>query len=334
MDRRTFIKQLTALGLATAVDRIPGLAPYAWTAPKRGQIPYRQLGGTGEKVSVIGLGGWHLGVPEEKESLRIIRSAIDHGINFLDNCWDYHGGESEIRMGKALRDGYRQKVFLMTKIDGQTREAAARQIDDCLRRLQTDVIDLLQFHEIIRMSDPDRIFAPNGAYRAVLEAQKAGKIRYLGFTGHKSPAHHLKMLETGLAHGFTPTAVQMPLNVMDAHYDSFEKKVLPALLKHGIGPLAMKSMGSPHILRSGTVTPLECLHYAMNLPVSVVITGCDSMAILEQALSAARTFRPLSGPEVAALLAKTAKAAEQGKFELYKTTEHFDGTAHNPQWLG
>jgi aryl-alcohol dehydrogenase-like predicted oxidoreductase len=251
----------------------------------------------------------------------------------MDNCWDYNGGASEIRMGKALRDGYRQKVFLMTKIDGHTGAAATRQLEESLRRLQTDRLDLLQFHEVIRLSDPERIFAPKGAFEAMAAAQKAGKIRHLGFTGHKSPDIHLKMLDTCLAHNFTPATVQMPLNVMDAHYHSFEKKVLPVLGKHGIAALAMKSMGSPYILQSKTVTPMECLHYAMNLPVSVVITGCDSMAILEQALTAARTFKPLSGPEVAALLAKTQKAAAAGKYELYKSTDHFDGTVHNPQWL-
>jgi predicted aldo/keto reductase-like oxidoreductase len=334
MHRREFIKKLTALGVAAGVARIPGLVPHAWAFQGRGQIPYRQLGSTGEKVSLVGLGGFHLGRPEEQESIRIVRSAIDNGINFLDNSWDYNGGQSEIRMGKALRDGYRQKVFLMTKIDGRTRQAAAKQLDESLRRLQTDTIDLLQFHEIIRMSDPERIFAPDGAFQAVLESKKAGKIRYIGFTGHKSPEIHLKMLETCFTHNFSPATVQMPLNIMDAHYDSFQKKVLPVLLQHGIGPLGMKSMGDRFLLESKTVTPMECLHYAMNLPVSVVITGCDSLPILEQALTAARTFRPLSEPEVAALLVKTAKAAEQGRYELYKTTDHFDSTAHNPQWLG
>ncbi|MCL4502908.1 MAG: aldo/keto reductase [Deltaproteobacteria bacterium] len=335
MERREFIKRFTGLGLAVAVSRVPGLPPYAWAAAPKGQMPYRQLGKTGEKVSLVGLGGWHMGMQsDEQESIRITRTAIDNGINFMDNCWDYNGGQSEIRMGKALRDGYRQKVFLMTKIDGRTKEAAARQIDECLKRLQTDTIDLMQFHEIIRMSDPARIFGPNGAMEAAEAAQKAGKIRYLGFTGHKSPEIHLKMLETCLAHNFTPVAVQLPLNVMDAHYHSFQKKVLPELVKHGIAPLAMKSMGSPYILRSKTVTPMECLHYAMNLPVAVVITGCDSIPILEQALNAARTFRPLSEQEVAAILAKTAAAAKAGRYELYKTSEHFDGTARNPQWLG
>lgn len=334
MDRRKFIKDLTALGVAAGVARISGIVPQTWAAPEKGQIPYRQLGSTGEKVSIVGLGGYHLGRPDEQESIRIIRTAIDNGINFMDNSWDYNGGESEIRMGKALREGYRQKVFLMTKIDGRTGEAATKQLNESLQRLQTDTIDLLQFHELIRLSDPERIFAPHGAYEAMLAAKKAGKIRYIGFTGHKSPAILLKMLELCFAHNFTPATVQMPLNLMDAHYDSFQKQVLPVLLQHGIGPLAMKSMGDHFLLESKTVTPMECLHYDMNLPVAVVITGCDSRPILEQALTAARTFRPLSDQEVAALLAKTAKAAVGGRYELYKTSDRFDSTARNLQWLG
>lgn len=334
MNRREFLKALTVLGVAVKVGQQFKLVPSAWAAPEKGQMPYRVLGSTGEKVSLIGLGGFHLGKPDEPESILIIRTAIDNGINFMDNSWDYNGGESEIRMGKALRDGYRQRVFLMTKIDGRTGESATRQLHESLKRLQTETIDLLQFHELIRMSDPERIFAPNGAYEAMVAAKKAGKIRYIGFTGHKSPAIHLKMLELCSANNFTPATVQMPLNLMDAHYDSFQKQVLPVLLKEGIGPLAMKSMGDRFLLESHTVTPMECLHYDMNLPVAVVITGCDSLPILEQALTAARTFKPLSEPEVAALLAKTAKVAMQGQYELYKTTDHFDSTAHNPQWLG
>jgi predicted aldo/keto reductase-like oxidoreductase len=298
-------------------------------------IPYRTLGRTREKVSIIGLGGYHLGKGADlEESIRIIRTGIDEGVNFLDNCWDYNGGESEIRMGKALRDGYRQKAFLMSKIDGRNKGAAARQIEDSLRRLQTDRLDLLQFHEVIRDTDPDRIFSQGGAMEAALEAQKTGKIRYIGFTGHKSPDIHLKMLAAGSAHGFTFDAVQMPLNVMDAHFSSFEKRVLPALLKSNIGVLGMKPMGDHFILESKTVSAVECLHYAMNLPTSVVITGCDSLPILQQALQAARSFQPMDSTQVAALLAKTAKAGEAGQFELYKTSHHFDGTVANPEWLG
>jgi len=339
MDRREFIKDLAGLGMAAGVARLSGPGSPALAAQEKGRMPYRPLGTTGEKVSLVGLGGFHLagdlpGRADEQGSIRIIRTALDNGINFLDNSWDYNNGESEIRMGKALKDGYRRKAFLMTKIDGRTAASAVKQLDESLKRLQTDTIDLLQFHELIRMSDPERIFAPRGAYEAMVKAKKAGKIRYLGFTGHKSPAIHLKMLELCFANNFTPATVQMPLNLMDAHYDSFQKQVLPVLLKHGIGPLAMKPMGDHFLLESKTVTPRECLHYDMNLPVAVVITGCDTLPILEQALTAARTFKPLSEKEVAALLAKTAKAAARGKYELYKTSDHFDSTVRNPQWLG
>src|SRR5437016_3881513 len=215
-------------------------------------IPMRSLGRTGERVSAIGLGGFHLGKPDlpEAESVRIVRTAIDAGVNFLDNSWDYNEGRSEIRMGKALRDGYRERAFLMTKIDGQTRAAATRQIEESLGRLQTDVIDLLQFHEIIRMEDPDRIFAKGGAIAAALEAKDAGKIRYLGFTGHKNPAIHLQMLETAAEHGFRFDTVQMPLNVMDAHFESFVKRVVPVLVKEGIGVLGMKPLGDRQILEA------------------------------------------------------------------------------------
>ena len=323
------------LGMTAASLLIAGSLRGAAKPDTKNGLPYRTLGRTGEKISLIGLGGYHLGNQSDpNESIRIIRTGIDEGINFLDNCWDYNGGESEIRMGKALRDGYRQKAFLMTKIDGRNKTAAATQLNESLRRLQTDRIDLLQFHEVIRDSDPDRIFAEGGGMEAAVEARKAGKIRFIGFTGHKSPDIHLKMLATASKHGFTFDAVQMPLNVMDAHFDSFEKKVLPVLSKEGIGVLGMKPMGDKVILRSKTVTPVECLQYAMSLPTSVVITGCDSVPILQQALRAARSFQPMGPSQIAALLAKTAKAAEGGQFELYKTSHNFDGTVANPQWLG
>src|SRR5580704_18113492 len=329
ISRRGFLGFAAAsVFMAHADQQVPRSEP-------RSGIPYRTLGRTREKVSLVGLGGYHLGKQADpQESIRIIRTGLDEGINFLDNCWDYNGGESEIRMGNALSDGYRQKAFLMSKIDGRTKAATASQISESLRRLQTDRIDLLQFHEVIRDTDPHRVFAAEGALEAVLEAQKAGKIRYIGFTGHKSPDIHLQMLATASKHGFTFDAVQMPLNVMDAHFNSFEKKVLPVLLKNDIGVLGMKPMGDHVILESKTATPVECLHYAMNLPTSVVITGCYSLPILQQALQAARTFQPMNSGTVSALLAKTAKAAEAGKFELYKTSHHFDGTFANPKWLG
>ena len=323
------------LGFAAASILLAHADQQSPQTESRNGIPYRTLGRTREKVSLVGLGGYHLGKQADpQESIRIIRTGLDEGINFLDNCWDYNGGESEIRMGNALRDGYRQKAFLMSKIDGRTKAAAASQISESLRRLQTDRIDLLQFHEVIRDADPDRIFAEGGGMEAMLEAQKAGKVHFIGFTGHKSPDIHLKMLATGSKLGFTFDAVQMPLNVMDAHFNSFEKKVLPVLLKNDIGVLGMKPMGDHIILESKTATPVECLHYAMNLPTGVVITGCDSLPILQQALQAARSFQPMNSSQVAALLAKTAKAAEAGQFELYKTSHRFDGTYANPEWLG
>jgi len=327
MDRRDFLKKTAAVGLVSSLETRRSHAADA-------AIPKRTLGRTGERVSLVGIGGYHLGRPSEEEAIRIVRTALDNGVNFLDNCWDYNDGVSEERMGKALRDGYRQKAFLMTKIDGRTKAAATQQLEESLRRLETDHIDLLQFHEVIRDSDPERIFARGGGMEAVLDAKKQGKVRYIGFTGHKSPDIHAKMLETALAHNFTFDAVQMPLNVMDAHYDSFEKKVLPVLVKHNIGVLGMKPMGDKIILESKTATPVDCLHYAMNLPTSVVITGCDSIEILRQALEAARSFQPMSKAEVASLLAKTRSASANGKFEQYKTTHTFDGTYHNPQWLG
>lgn len=329
MDRRDFLKKSAVVSVAAS------LHPQSSHAADQ-PVARRTLGRTGEKISMVGIGGYHLGAPsvEEQEAIRIVRTALDNGVNFLDNCWDYNNGVSEERMGKALRDGYRQKAFVMTKIDGRTKAAATQQLEESLRRLQTDHIDLLQFHEVIRENDPERIFASGGGMEAVVAAKKEGKVRYIGFTGHKSPEIHNKMLETTFAHKFTFDAVQMPLNVMDAHYDSFEKKTLPILVKNGIGVLGMKPMGDKIILHSKTATPVECLHYAMNLPTSVVITGCDSMKILQQALDAARSFKPMSKDAVATLLAKTSAAATKGEFELYKTTHNFDGTYQNPQWLG
>lgn len=300
------------------------------------EMIYRVLGSTGETVSAIGVGGFHLGAEkvDEKLSIRIVRTAIDRGINFLDNCWDYNEGASEIRMGKALRDGYREKVFLMTKIDGRSKKEAERQLNESLRRLRVDHIDLVQHHEVLRYEDPHRIFDKEGANAALVEARKAGKLRYIGFTGHKDPRIHLYMLEVAAKHPFKFDAVQMPLNVMDAHYRSFEKEVLPELIKQNIGVLGMKSMANGILLRSKTATPLECLHYALNLPTSVVITGIDSMKILDQAFEAVRTFRPMNRQEKGSLLAKTLKVAMSGEFEPFKTTSIFDGTARNPEWLG
>ena len=300
------------------------------------EMPMRTLGRTGVRVSLVGLGGWHLGFKfiDEELSIRIIRTAVDNGINFMDNCWDYNEGASEERMGKALKDGYRERVFLMTKIDGRTKKEAAKQLDESLKRMQTDHIDLVQHHEILRYEDPHRIFANEGANAALLEARAAGKISFIGFTGHKDPHIHMHMLDVAMENGFQFDTVQMPLNVMDAHYRSFEKIVLPELVEQNIGVLAMKTLANGTILESKTVNAIECLQYAMNLPTSVVITGCESMENLDQALTAARTFKPMSDEQVKSILDKTAESASRGEYELFKTTSVYDGTAEHPEWLG
>lgn len=327
-NRRRFLRTTLA---STAI--FP-LAMNALRAEPRNGIPYRKLGRTGEKVSLVGIGGFHIGEkPTEDESIRIVRTALDAGVNFLDNCWDYNNGASEERMGKALRDGYRQRAFVMSKIDSHSRAGAARQIDESLRRLQLDRIDLMQFHEIIRPTDPERIFAPGGSLEAMVAAQKAGKVRFIGFTGHKHPDIHLRMLEVARTHGFHLDTVQMPLNVMDAHFESFQRRVLPVLVEQQIGVLGMKPLGSGWILKTNTVQAIECLHYAMNLPTSVVITGCHSMKVLEQALEAARTFKTLNPAQVDDLLTRSKPHAGTGDFEGYKTTVQFDGTTQHPEWL-
>ena len=337
MDRRGFLKTATVAAAGTVAPAgAQNTQPSPATPrPESPNMIYRELGRTGERVSAIGIGGYHLGKQHDPdESIRLLRTAIDRGITFMDNCWDYNGGISEVRMGQALRDGYRQKVFLMTKIDGRDKNTAARQIEQSLGRLQTDVIDLLQFHEVIRLDDPDVIFAPGGAMEAVLEAKQAGKIRYIGFTGHKDPSVHLRMFETADKHAFHFDSVQMPINVMDAHFRSFLNGVVPVAQEHGTAILAMKTFGDPYILQSKTVTPMEALHFGLNSPAAVVITGIDSLEILDQAFQAVQTFRPMDLQEVAAILAKTKDAAMTGRFELFKTSSHYDGTIKNPSWLG
>jgi predicted aldo/keto reductase-like oxidoreductase len=300
------------------------------------EMPYRQLGSTGIEVSCIGIGGWHIGLKnvDEQLSIKIIRTAIDRGINFMDNSWDYNEGVSEKRMGKALKDGYRDKVFLMTKIDGRSRKAVNEQLDESLKRLQVDCIDLVQHHEVVRFEDPHRIFDPEGANAALVDAKGSGKIRFIGFTGHKDPHIHMHMLNVAKENGFKFDAVQMPLNVMDAHYRSFEKMVLPELVKEKIGVLGMKSMANGILLKSNTATPLECLQYALNLPTSVVIAGIDRMEVLEQAFEAARTYKSLDEQKTKELLERTKAAALSGQYEPFKTSSIFDSTAANPQWLG
>jgi aryl-alcohol dehydrogenase-like predicted oxidoreductase len=327
--RRRFLATLTGLAagslfgrLVTAAGRVPA-----------GTMPMRPLGRTGVQVSLVGIGGFHLGVPSEAEAIRIVHAALDHGVNFFDNCWDYNDGKSEERLGKALAGGRRQRAFVMTKLDGRTRQGAQQQLEQSLKRLAVDRIDLVQIHEVIRESDADRVFAPGGAIETLVDARKAGKLRFIGFTGHKDPTLHLHMLEVAKKNGFAFDTVQMPLNVMDPHYHSFEKNVLPAAVAQGIAVLGMKPMGGKGILDSGVVNAGECLRYAMSQPASVVITGCDSFAVLEQALAAAISFRPLDDAERRALLARTEQAGRDGKYEAFKTTTMFDGTTRHPEWL-
>src|SRR5215203_6034591 len=303
---------------------------------KEDVMSYRDLGSTGEKVSLIGIGGWHLGLKyvTEKTALRIVDEALARGVTFFDNCWDYNEGESEKRLGKALK-GKRDRVFLMTKIDGRTKKLAAKQIDESLRRLKTDRIDLVQHHEILRFEDPHRIFDPEeGAQLAMLDAQKAGKLRFIGFTGHKDPQIHLHFLETAESYGHKLDTAQMPVNVMDAHYRSFSKLVMPELGKQKMGILAMKTLANGIILKSKTATPVECLHYAMSQPVSVVIAGIDNLKVLDQAFDAVRTFPDVKKKDIDAILEKTKDAARRGEFEPFKTSSIFDGTAKNPDWVG
>jgi predicted aldo/keto reductase-like oxidoreductase len=348
IPRREFLMTLAAAGVVVATRNAPVALAASEDSPgvqgipltpiketRKGDMIYRQLGKTGEEVSLIGMGGSHIGqLKQEQDSIRLIRDGIDRGITFMDNSWDYHNGKSEIWMGKALRDGYRNKVFLMSKIDGRSKEEAAKQIDESLLRLGADHVDLMQFHEIIRPHDPDMIFAEGGAFEAMVAARKAGKVRFIGFTGHKDPFIHLRMLEMAKAHNFRFDTVQMPLNVMDAHFRSFQKQVLPVLVSEQIGVLGMKSMGSPYIIQSKVVTPMECLHYAMTLPTSVVITGIDKPEILNQAIEAAKTFKPMAQDQITDLLKRTEQIAMTGKTELFKTSMHFDSTAKHPEWLG
>ena len=366
MERRTFIKTALAgagavgLGAGSAGAAEPAAILSSETLPStgagqtvaqivaalpraadpgtlKGEMLYRKLGATGETVSAVGLGGSHIGKPalSEAESVKLMHEAIDRGITFMDNSWDYNEGQSELRMGKALSDGgYRNKAFLMTKIDGRTKEAAANQLDDSLKRLRTDHVDLVQFHEILRFDDPDRVFAEGGALEAVMDAKKAGKVRYIGFTGHKDPRIHLYMLEVAEKRGFHFDTVQMPVNVMDAHYRSFGQLVAPVAVKQGIAILGMKSLGDTVILKSGTVSAPECLTFSLSLPVSVLITGIDDRRSMDQAFAVAKGFKPLDDAEMVALLTRTEAAAQHGRYELFKTTAYFDTTAKHPNFLG
>lgn len=353
MDRRRFLQNLTvgassvpaALGRQSAnsensLSPETGIPRVTDPGELRGEMLYRSFGQTGESVSAIGMGGSHIAKPSltQAEATRLIHQAIDRGISFMDNCWDYNEGRSERWMGEALsQGGYRKKVFLMTKIDGRNKDNATDQLNDSLRRLKTDHVDLLQFHEILRFDDPDRIFRKGGALEAAVAAKQAGKIRFIGFTGHKDPHVHLYMLEVAAKHGFRFDAVLMPSNLMDAHFRSFARMVMPKLVDQKIAIQTMKPFcgGDGIILKSGAIqNPIDCLHYALNLPTDVVITGIDKPEILDQAFQAAKTFKRLDEEQFASLIAKTSGIAPTGEYELFKVSAHFDGTARHPDWLG
>jgi len=312
--RRTFVKGATlAAGAGMAMGQISS-------------IPKRPLGKTGLQVSILGVGGYHLGSAESEEiSTQIVHEAIDNGVNFFDCAWDYHEGMSEERLGKAL-EGKRDQVILMTKVctHGRDKKVAMRQLEESLVRLRTDHLDVWQIHEVIYDNDPDKIFAPEGAIEALDEAKQQGKVRFVGFTGHKDPDIHLKML----SHNYPFDTVQMPLNILDATYArSFQKMVLPELLKRGIAPLGMKSLsGSGEAVKNGVFTPQNGLRYAMSVPgVAVTISGMESLDVLHQNLQVAHGFEPFSAAEMSSLQNQAHMYASDGRYELFKTTKKYDG---------
>lgn len=290
-----------------------------------GEIPRRSFGRTGVEVSAIGLGGYHMGVPkDEKEAIRIIHEAMDAGIDFMDNAWEYNDGVSEKRLGKALQGGRRDKAFVMTKVctHGRDRKVAMQQLEQSLRRLQTDYIDLWQIHEVVYDNDPELHFARGGVIEALDQAKKEGKVRFVGFTGHKDPTIHLKML----SYNYPFDACQLPLNCFDASFRSFEKQVLPELEKRGIAAIGMKSLGgSGEPVKQGAIAPQLALSYAMSLPVATTVSGIDSLQVLRQNLSIARGFKPMSAEQMQALRDRYARYAADGRFELYKTSKQYDG---------
>lgn len=289
-----------------------------------GSIPRRPFGKTGIDVSLLGIGGFHIGVPEEAEGIAIIHRAIDAGANFLDNAWEYNDGESERRMGRALaQDGYRQKAFLMTKDCAHDRKAhhSMWKLEQSLKRLQTDYLDLWQIHEVVWDDDPEWIFAPGGSAEAMLKAKEQGKVRFIGFTGHKSPAIHKKML----GQGFPWDAAQMPINVFDAHYESFAREIVPLCQEQGIAVVGMKSLAGGHVMKSGAgITPAEAIRYAMDQPVATVVSGMSSLDQLDQNLETARNFTPLSDAERDALLARSQPSSENGVYERFKSAGDYD----------
>ncbi len=325
LDRRQMLKTLGVVGSVMALSGPRGLAQaMAQGRPATEAIPRRVLGKTGVEVSVLCFGGAHWGgMRTEAEAMRVLHEAIDAGVSFMDNAWEYNGGRSEEWMGKALQ-GRRQQVFLMTKVcsHGRDKKVAMLQLEESLRRLRTDYLDLWQIHEVIYGDDPDRHFAPGGAAEALLEAKRQGKVRFLGFTGHKDPKIHLKMLQ----HDFPFDTCQLPLNVFDGTYRSFEREVLPVLNQRGIAPLAMKTVsGNGEPIKQGIVTVEEALRYVLSLPVASVVSGIDSQQVLRQNLEVVRRFTPMTAAEMQALRTRVAHYAREGRFELFKSSNRYDG---------
>jgi aryl-alcohol dehydrogenase-like predicted oxidoreductase len=324
LDRRQLLKTLGWLGSLAALSGPRGLAQALGADTKTGDIPRRKLGKTGVEVSALCFGGAHWGrINSDAEAIRVLHEAIDAGVTFMDNAWEYNDGRSEELMGRALQ-GRRQQAFLMTKVcsHGRDKTVALRQLEDSLRRLKTDYLDLWQIHEVIYDNDPDRHFAPGGAAEALLEARKQGKVRFLGFTGHKHPRIHLKMLQ----HDFPFDTCQLPLNVFDGTYRSFEQEVLPVLNQRGIAPLAMKTLsGNAEPIKQGVVTVEEALRYVLSLPVATVVSGIDSREVLQQNLGVVRRFTPMTAVEMDSLRMRMSYYAVDGRFELFKSTNRYDG---------
>ncbi len=312
LHRREFIKTSAAGVMAAAT----GLGADA----RGGEMPYRTFGATGEKVSILGVGGYHLGRPSEQEAIRIVHEALDNGVNFFDCAWEYHDGRSEEYLGKALR-GRRDKAFVMTKHHGRDKKTAMAHLEDSLRRLKTDTIDLWMFHEVIYDADPDMIFARGGGIEAADLAKQQGKVRFIGFTGHKWPRIHLKML----AYGYPWDSVLMPLNILDGTFRSFEKWVLPVAVQRGIVPLAMKTRAGGRIMAANIATVEECWRYALALPVATIISGMESVDLLRKNLELARRLGPMSAEERAAVRTRTTKYAVAGTYEPFKTARVHDG---------
>lgn len=330
VTRRTFVKGAAVLTASALVNPSLGLAGQPPQTGGPDQIPQRQLGKTGVQVSALGVGGYHLGsTKDQQEANELVARALDAGINFFDNCWDYHDGLSEERLGVALK-GKRDQAFVMTKVctHGRGKDVAMLQLEESLRRLQTDHLDLWQIHEVIYYNDPDLIFAPGGAAEALSAAKQQGKVRFVGFTGHKDPAIHLRML----TQDFPFDTVQMPLNCLDATFRSFETQVMPEANRRGIAVLGMKSMGgSGEIISHGAATPSDALRYAMSLPVATTISGMDSLGVLAQNLAIAKGFQPMKPEELQALRERVRVFAADGRYELFKTTKKYDGEVGREQ---